>query len=178
MEDASVSHGLIMVPKSTYSYESFNRDDKNVFGALLFLSYIVAALYFSLCTWRIIRHRYTFSRAKMSSRTLRKVVLAAATTLLSFLVLSYNMLSFLILSYNDWAQRFGIHGNPLLHPTLLWQWMSHATLFEDFARSLVATPARSLWTQVGLLQTYKIVTKLYRGVWSRPSAWTEDPRRT
>lgn len=146
-----------------YTYESYSEDGKNVLGALIFLAYIVAALYFSLRVWTIIWRRHLSTRATRSNDRQFRVSVAIFMTLLSFSMLSYNMLSFLVLSYTDWTRRLGVKGNPVSNPTLLWDWMSHATLFEDFARSLVATPARSLWTQLALLQTYEIVTRLYRG---------------
>lgn len=147
-------------------YKSYSDDQSNVPGALLFLGYIVAALVFSIRIWTIIWHRYTSRTASKSLnvKAKRSITLSAVIALLSFSVLSYNMLSFLVLSYQDWTRRKGINESFMFHPALLWQWISHATLFEDFARSLVATPARSLWTQLALLQTYHIVTKVYRGV--------------
>lgn len=148
---------------SLYAYQAYSQDAPNISGAMLFLAYIVAALFFSFRLWTIIWKQYVSVRANLQIRERVKISISAGITILSFSVLSYNMLSFLILSYNDWAQRHQIHGNPLLEPTLLRQWMSHSTLFEDFARSLVASPARSLWTQLALLQTYQIVTGMYQG---------------
>lgn len=157
---------LTMSSRASYIYKSYSQDEPNVPGALLFLAYIVAALYFSLRVWIIIWNRYTSIRAKSSARERLKIFTSFCVTLLSFTVLSYNMLLFLIISYKEWAQRHAIQGNPLLEPALLWQWMSHSTLFEDFARSLIATPARSVWTQLALLQTYQIVTGMYKGTQS------------
>lgn len=144
-------------------YTSYSHDEKNVLGALLFLGYIVAALVFSARAWKIIWNRYKSMAASEVEKRKSRLQLFLTLALLGFSILSYNMLSFLILSYMDWAQRHNIRTQWEQLPTLLWQWMSHATLFEDFARSLVSIPARSLWTQLALLQTYRIVTRIYRG---------------
>lgn len=144
-------------------YTSYSHDQQNVLGAFLFLGYIVAALVFSARIWKIIWNRYKSMAPSEVGKRKSRLQLALALALIGFSILSYNMLSFLILSYTDWAQRHSIRTQWDQLPTLLWQWMSHATLFEDFARSLVSTPARSLWTQLALLQTYRIVTRIYRG---------------
>lgn len=167
-----------MLESPTYAYKSYSQDEGNISGALLFLSYIVAALYFSIRIWSIIWNRYISIRASLSTTERLRVFISFGLTLLSFAVLSYNMLMFLIVSYNDWAQRHGVNGNPLLQQNLLWRWMSHSTLFEDFARSLVATPARTFWTQIALLQTYQIVNGMYQGTQSWPFDAASKPSKS
>lgn len=144
-------------------YTSYNNDEKNVSGAILFLGYIVAALVFSARIWTIIYRRYKSMASNEKAKQQLAMQSALTLSIAGFSVLSFNMLSFLILSYTDWSKRHAITSSLARLPSLSWQWMSHATLFEDFARSLVSTPARSLWSQLALLQTYRIATTIYRG---------------
>lgn len=130
-------------------YVSYSEDQENTFGALIFLGYIVAALYLSAKIVSLLRHHYAL--VPMSQHKHAKIVLFSILTLLSFVTLSYHMLSFLILSYTDYCARHRLAAS--LHDLHLWQWMSHATLFTDFAQALVASPQRWWWVQLALLQT-------------------------
>jgi hypothetical protein len=134
-----------------HQYIAYHADSENTYGALLFLSYIVAALVFSLrATLRIYRQSKE-QRSANPSRQRIFIVLAV----LSFSVLSWNMLSFLILSWTDYTSRHKLHPSTLkLH---LWDWIYHSALFEDFAHALVSPNEAWWWTQLALLVSYVIL---------------------
>lgn len=141
---------FLLVTDMQSEYASNN---SNLFGALLFLSYIITALIcVALLTFQI-RRDLLESRCDWNERK-RIILKLLPMTVISFAVLSFNMLSFLIYSYSTFyaglrAQKSFIHN--------LWEWMSHRGLFDDFARTLLHS--RSEWTLVSaaLLQSMGII---------------------
>ena len=138
----------------------------NVFGAIIFFAYIVAAIVLSLfivnslCGIRSGRAT-TPDTGSMSTAKLQKLM---ALAVLSFSVLSYHMLSFLIFSYGSWANThkivlpealksiYDIRGyRNNLH---IWSWATSSNLFQDFAEVICNDPQRWLWTQSVLLYSY------------------------
>jgi hypothetical protein len=126
----------------------------NPLGALVFWSYILAALFLSAKTI----HTIASLPPPGSPIARRNERLFAALALVSFAVLSYNMLHVLFLSYNEWS----IHQSPLPQQLLVsflrrvWLWSWTSTLFFDFGTAIVASPGEYLFTQSALLVTYGV----------------------
>jgi len=122
----------------------------NLFGALVFWSYIIAALAFTTTVLITIyrlpgassRHVWTFS----------------ALAFFSFATLSANMLHVLIQSYTLWAAQQFRHQSILgtVSPSNIWHWSISSRLFRDFGEAIVANDVRFLWTQSALLATNSV----------------------
>jgi hypothetical protein len=147
-------------------------DGSNLLGAILFFSYIVAAL---ALTGTIIgdivvahkaREKETEAgkrRSAVGSVTVCRILLA----LTSFSTLSYHMLMFLIESHSAWSSAnnlaipaFAWRGRSLLDVSEhinrlhIWEWAISSTLFGDFAESICTPPRHYWWTQKALLYSY------------------------
>ena len=144
-----------------------DNDDKypsNIGGAVLFLSYILAALVLS--TQAIFRISHQYNARKRTASEKRSITILSIMALVSFSTLSYNMLSFLFLSYGGYADAHSWTVN--LRDLRLWEWMSHSSLFEDFANAIVNRPIVWWWTQLALLVSYEICLWMSQKCRSRP----------
>ncbi|KAI7504470.1 hypothetical protein KC367_g1040 [Hortaea werneckii] len=132
----------------------------NYLGAVIFWSYILAALAFSgIAIHSIVNIKPTTTRprnhddSKQDAQSLRLFTLLAA---LSFATLSGNMLHVLIHSFQHWHSALpsplphshppGQPAPPTTWPSLIWHWSTTSALFQDFAHAILATPARRIWT--------------------------------
>lgn len=132
----------------------------NIAGAVLFWSYILAALLFtSLALASLYR---SFPRQPKDSAWHFKYSVFILSATLSFSILSYHMLNVLVLSHRQWAEQQSIlvptqllgifgSGSDALH---LWQWSTQSTLFKDFGDALIATEARWAWSNASLAFTF------------------------
>lgn len=135
----------------------------NYLGAAIFWSYILAALAFtSLAIHTILKINPTTTRPRNhddgnpSARPLRLFTCLAT---LSFATLSANMLHVLIHSFQQWhvalPSPHPVQPVPTTWLSLIWSWSTTSTLFQDFARAILASPARRVWTfsELGLAMT-------------------------
>lgn len=144
----------------TNEYVAYGDEAPNLFGALLFLGYIVAALVLSLqAVSHIYRQYHVVPRAPKDRRRVRTMSILA---LASFSTLSYNMLAFLVFSYRSYLKRHGYIASLSPRNLHLWEWMHHSGLFEDFAHALVARPDGWWWTQLALLASFQITLWIAR----------------
>ena len=155
-------------------------DSSNVFGAIIFFAYIIAAIVLSFF---IINTLYAARPGRaaalnidsLSTAKLQKLI---ALAVLSFSVLSYHMLSFLIFSYGTWANTHKIalpealksiyDTKAYLSDLHIWSWATSSTLFQDFAEVICNDPQRWLWTQSVLLYSYAWNT--YMAIKGMPNA--------
>lgn len=142
---------------------------RNVSGALIFLSYIVAALFLTGFISRQLYSQYRNVKGEEIARnaSLRhSITTFALLALLSFSTLSYHMINVLVTSYRDWAMQKEIRlprdlsdllsgeVNPLL--PYLWPWMTTSTLFQDFVEAIIADSGRYWWAQDALIATLAV----------------------
>lgn len=143
----------------------------NVIGAIIFFSYIVAALTISVIIvhdllWLRKARSRTSQHAQHGARRLR-LQSCVLMTLLSFSTLSFHMLGFLIDSYSRWSLQTGTalpsailgDGSLLgLYGTRaelqIWRWATSSTLFQDFAEAIIEDPKSQFWTQKVLLFSF------------------------
>jgi ABC-type Fe3+ transport system permease subunit len=131
-------------------------------GAIIFLSYIVLALY---ATLSIIYSLYTQYSSIFSIPTKDEKVKAARAARaqhikiyaflasVSFATLSYHMLFFLITHYLNWSgDKSGSWSAVSIQK--LQTWMLESTLFQDFATELVQSVPNAVWTQLAILATW------------------------
>lgn len=149
-------------------------ESTNVIGALIFFSYIVAALLLSTLIvgdlWWL-NYVRNYMREKGSKHVTKlswiNFGISVALSVLSFSVLSYHMLNFLILSYSNWCDARGISVPEAIlgarsvvgiggsrTPLHVWRWATSSTLFQDFAEVICGDPESWLWTQTALLYSY------------------------
>ncbi|KAI1610348.1 hypothetical protein EDD36DRAFT_323018 [Exophiala viscosa] len=145
------------------------RSQENVVGAIIFFSYIVAALLLTGILCNDVQKAFS-NRQRKNQQSLQdqkaRISLSAALATLSFAVLSYHMLSFLIQSYQAWstgsvssstspvtfhAFRYAVKN---LVPSEIWAWAVNSTLFRDFADVICNDPDHFWWTQAALLYSY------------------------
>ena len=127
----------------------------NVPGALIFITYILSALYLTFRISTSLYRSYTSSSFSPPSRSPSKepqarvshpsilltATLALALAIVSFATLSWHMLSFLLASYTSWSNWHYIplpsfeEGRKL--PYLLWRWAANSRLFRDFAGEIL-----------------------------------------
>ena len=124
----------------------------NLTGALIFTSYIFVALFLSaFIGWNLWSAYRAFTPSYLFSIHTR-LRTCIYLSLLSFGVLSWHMLAFLIASYKEWAEATVVEGG--------WrgigEWLTTATLFEDFARGLCGSWARYWWTAEALVLTFGV----------------------
>ena len=143
----------------------------SVVGAIIFFSYIAAALAVTGTIVYDLASLYkTKSRTPQQTQNgVRKLRLQSSIlmTILSFSTLSYHMLSFLIDSYSAWSLKRGtalpesvlgdrsIPGVSGTRTDLqIWQWATSATLFQDFAEAIIGDPKSQFWTVKVLLFSF------------------------
>lgn len=153
----------------------------NTSGAILFFSYILAALFFTsyilLSISRIgilVESPAKSARVRALSRThkqngqvsqtrnRRAFRLFSALALVSFTTLSWNMLNFLIVSYTRWASTYGLPTTLRLQSLTqvwhdlrhLWIWATGSNLFQTFAEDLVSDPAQWRVVRAALIYSY------------------------
>lgn len=141
---------------------------RNVSGALIFLSYMLAALLLTAFICRDLINQYlSLSKSLWNKSDLHtRLRTFASLTFLSFTVLSYHMIDFLLESYQQWAidrdielplrvyGRSGLFGSSHHRtPLYLWSWMKSSTLFQDFARSICEPQEHFWWSGQALLFT-------------------------
>merc|ERR1712093_732142 len=143
------------------TYEAFGDWQENLVGAVIFMSYIAAALFFTSRVVGRIRRQYkshsaTAGRGESTKDMNVFVVLAC----ISFIITSYNMLSFLFLSFSHYCKAHGRPSPSFANASLeaasdalplIWDWISHSNLFEDFVQAIVKTPQGWWWAQANLL---------------------------
>ena len=150
---------------------------ENIVGAIVFFTYIFAALAFT--GFIVTDILYLSGQRKQDAPNLRKssrkrdakisrgvrrtiVPLCALTAFISFSVLSWNMLLFLVESYKTWAARRSL---PLIVPRydalgirtqawFIWSWATDSSLFQQFAEDLLLDPATWENARVALLYSY------------------------
>ena len=137
----------------------------NVVGAVVFFSYIAAALGLTgLIVSDLFKAYAAFSESKANTIHRSNLILAFTSfAAISFAALSYHMLNFLVYSYITWAERANISlpqtlfgalsglTNGELSPLNIWAWAKSSTLFKDFAEVICNDPVRFWWTQQALL---------------------------
>jgi hypothetical protein len=147
-------------------------DGSNLLGAILFFSYIVAAL---ALTGTIIRDIVVAHKAKEKGTGPEKrrspvvyvLVCRILLALTSFSTLSYHMLMFLIDSRSAWSSannltipaftwrdRSLLDVSEHINRLHIWQWATSSTLFRDFAEAICTPPIHYWWTQKALLYSY------------------------
>lgn len=142
----------------------------NFAGALIFTAYVISALFLTaFITYNLTTNYLTLDTSRLSQQQGRSTLkghiqVFFILSVLSFSVLSYHMLSFLIVSYKTWASQQGIaipvsilgpngllgHERTTIH---VWRWLTHSTLFLDFAQEICATTPRYWWTGQALWKT-------------------------
>lgn len=154
---------------------------ENVLGAILFFSYILAALYFTvyivLTIFRVpARHQAPpkLSYGKNSSgdgedadrpgraRHHEASRICCSLALISFAVLSWNMLNFLIVSYSKWAlsrecpTTFSLRSFDKIRHGLqcIWRWATGSNLFQTFAEDLVRDSGQWKVVRAALVYSY------------------------
>jgi hypothetical protein len=141
------------------------KDPDNVLGAIIFFSYILAALGLTgLIFSDLFKAFEAFSKSKANTSHRHSLVLVFATfAVISFSSLSYHMLNVLVHSYTEWAdvatvplpQTFwgALSGQTDAASSFLniWTWAKSSTLFQDFTKVICNDPVRFWWTQQALL---------------------------
>jgi hypothetical protein len=134
----------------------------NVLGAIIFLSYILAALGLTLLISSDLLKAFNAfldSKANTSHRFTLALLFAAFATI-SLSSLSYHMLNVLMSSYVEWAENakiplpqsfFGGLGNDSFSLANIWTWARSSTLFQDFAEVICNDAVRFWWAQQALL---------------------------
>lgn len=143
----------------------------NLSGALIFWTYIAAALASTGIVLNTIRQSY------LNNGRPKPPLFLAILALSSFATLSYHMLNVLILSYRQWTVRHSIPLGALIGanrtPLHLWQWSITSSLFQDFGEAIVATKPRYLLSSSGLWSTLAVA--VYMGIEGRrckvPNLW-------
>lgn len=160
---------------------SIPRTGQNVVGAILFFSYILAALFFTsyivLSIYRIQGHKKGRQKPNYGKRLhgshspSRRVAqiwhsdgstIFCALAFTSFSILSWNMLNFLIASYSRWSSTYeprtslGLKSITQFHHdlNLIWSWATDSSLFQAFAEDLVSQSARWKIVRAALVYSY------------------------
>merc|ERR1712093_2252 len=143
------------------TYEAFGDGQENLVGAGIFLSYIAAALFFtSRVVGRIRRQYKSHSATAGRAESTKDMNVFVTLACISFIVTSYNMLSFLFLSFSHYCKAHGRPSPSFANASLeaasdalplIWDWISHSNLFEDFVQAIVKTPQGWWWAQANLL---------------------------
>ncbi|KAL8736250.1 MAG: hypothetical protein Q9166_000405 [cf. Caloplaca sp. 2 TL-2023] len=152
------------------SIETSTESAHNVVGAIIFVGYVLAALFLS--TLIVIDLYQAYSSPSSSSSNKAKhgfdqSQIFIAFAILSFSTLSYHMLNYLIYSYQSWATSKHFEDLPGLHTSInvfnlqrvrfhiaqVWQWLTESTLFQNFAETVCKNSANFCWTQQALLVT-------------------------
>ena len=140
----------------------------NVSGAIIFVGYVLAALFFTAFLLYDLFTTYASLPTPHKQNIHAKLQIFSALAILSFAVLSYHMLSYLIVSYQAWATArdvtlpstvFGRNGVLDAHGQVIelhiWTWLKTSILFQDSARTICGTSARFWWTGPALLMTMR-----------------------
>lgn len=136
----------------------------NYIGTILFLSYIVAALYATIAiTWSLYSQYSTIFNGPPSKKDekldaartarARHIKIYAFLASLSFATLSYNMLMFLITHFLEWSTKKSQNPSDVTVEQLK-RWMLESTLFQDFAQDLVKNAPNAVWTEAAILATW------------------------
>lgn len=143
----------------------------NILGAVVFWTYIAAALSITVVILRSISKSYENStqthskKLSTNPRSLGKKRLKQSATfflglaVISFTLLTRNMLGFLIISFTGWsgpastnlAAIFNSIENMSSAIVRIWKWSTCSTLFLDFAESLCSSPGAMWWTRQALI---------------------------
>jgi hypothetical protein len=144
-------------------------DPDNLLGAIIFVSYIIAALYFTLSIIiDISRLKFKTERNPNAKPSPLLTTLLTLLATISFTTLSYHMLNVLIQSYTQWTSTHGsVDTRTLMQGMLpspssllsylskllasLGQWTRTSTLFADFAHALLTNPGRRALVELSLL---------------------------
>lgn len=124
-------------------------EQSNIFGAVVFWLYVVAALIFTFLTIESIIKL----PQPATSQGRKHVAIFTVLAFISFSTLSYNMLHVLTDSYKAWFE-YQLFPKPLsMSPLSIWNWSISSRLFRDFGEAIVQNDACFLWTQSALLAT-------------------------
>jgi hypothetical protein len=168
-------------------------DGSNLLGAIVFFSYIVAAL---ALTGTLIGDIVVAYNARVKDIHAGKhhpsagfvLVCRTLLALTSFSMLSYHMLMFLIDSHSVWSSannmtipalsrssRSFLGVVELINRLHVWRWATSSTLFIDFAKSICTPPRHYWWTQKALLYSYAWNLYMAReGILIRPTGGKAD----
>lgn len=154
---------------------------ENTLGAILFFSYIIAALCFTIYIVLSIsrphgqnqlssdsshgRHSSHDRKGSRQTHQLRhRGAYQAFCTLafISFVTLSWNMLSFLVVSYLGWASAHCVSTAPNLKSRddirsylhHIWMWATSSRLFQTFAEDLISNPVQWKTVRAALIYSY------------------------
>ena len=159
---------------------------ENAVGAVIFFSYICAAL--GLTGLIVADLINAHNVAPVKSRTASNhLLIFASFAALSFSVLSYQMLNVLIYSYAAWTLRTGNEVPQALLASFgaamtdskawlqVWTWAKSSTLFRDFAEVICNDPVRFWWTLQALSfsagwNTFMAIEGEH--VWVRLATWS------
>ena len=139
----------------------FGSKPQNLVGAILFVLYILAALFLTgLILFTLYQTDSNRSFKSVRSRNAR--ILFASIATLSFSTLSYHMLHFLFRSYHSWSAEHGLKRPSSLIAAIRgedfypWYWASTSTLFSDFANELCMDFSEYWWTCLELLWSFQV----------------------
>lgn len=126
---------------------------ENLFGALIFWTYIILALVF---TGMVLDSIFHLPAPKPSNQKYVKTF--GFLALFSFSALSFNMLHVLVHSFILWRdiQTHRLALSFKTFPATAWHWSITSTLFKDFGIAIVESLARYFWTQAALWATMSI----------------------
>lgn len=141
----------------TYSSQRTMLEHYNYIGAATFWSYILAALYLTGTITHSLHQQYNHVSTSLSPSRQRFFHIFTALAALSFATLSFNMLHVLIASFQLWRTTHPSTISPSNAIQTIWHWSIRSTLFQDFARAIVANDNRALWTRTELLWTFGVV---------------------
>lgn len=134
----------------------------NVLGAVIFIAYVLSALFVtSFISYKLLYRYLALSPCYLNQQHGLASIAAHIQSFLilaifSFSILSYHMLGFLILSYKEWAMKQGL---PLPRSVFeldgilgrgsvklfVWRWLTSSTLFLDFAQEICGSWQRYWW---------------------------------
>jgi hypothetical protein len=148
------------------SLTSFANPPQNIVGSVLFLSYIILALYGTMAITISLWRQYNFINIQDSMKEedrsriktiydarKRHISIYAFLASISFATLSYHMSRFLIHSYASWAGKVDVKfGDVTVESLKTWMW--NTSLFAGFAKELVIDAPSAACTQRAILATY------------------------
>ena len=148
--------------------ESLDQETTNIIGAIIFIAYILAALYLTALLSRDLINAFLYLPKSLRNRNGLHTQLLTFVSLAigSFSVLSYHLLDYLVESYQEWATHrsielpYRLYGKMGLFgpghqrtPLYIWTWLKTSTLFQSFAQTICEPGEHFWWTQQALLMT-------------------------
>lgn len=141
-------------------------ENKNTLGAIIFFTYIIAALVLtcvllndlnlpSASSTRPRRHASQSTKRRQHGATNQESTrpwLFAALSATSFAALSYHMLNFLLESYRVWSTTKLMDFK--VRPRHIWTWSTESRLFREFGEVICNDPRRFWWTRSALVYSF------------------------